>query len=47
MKSEKTIEVNKITGKTISEMSWDEIRGLKGHFIDRTKLLDKIKQTKS
>ena len=43
MKSDKTIAVNKRTGKTIQEMSWEEIRSLKGPRMSQKQLLEKFK----
>ncbi|MBB5283001.1 hypothetical protein HNQ92_001127 [Rhabdobacter roseus] len=46
-KSDKTTAVNSITGKTLSEMSWDEIRQLRGKRLSQQDLIKKIKNVKS
>lgn len=45
-KSDKTIVVNSITGKTITEMSWTEIRALKGKSLKQTEFIAKVKNAK-
>lgn len=45
-KSDKTIAVNNITGKTISDMSWTEIRALKGKPLKQTEFIAKVKNAK-
>lgn len=43
MKSDKTTAINKRTGKTIQEMSWEEIRSLKGPRMSQKDLLEKLR----
>lgn len=45
-KSDKTTVVNSITGKTITEMSWTEIRALKGKSLKQTEFIAKVKNAK-
>ena len=45
-KSDKTIAVNSITGKTISDMSWAEIRTLKGKPLKKAEFIAKVKNAK-
>jgi len=42
MKSDKTIAVNKRIGKTIQQMTWEEIRSLKGPKMSQKQLLEKL-----
>lgn len=46
-KSDKTTAVNSITGKTIANMSWDEIRQLQGERMSQKDLIQRIKNVKT
>jgi hypothetical protein len=45
-KSDKTTALNKLTGKTLQQMSWDEIRNLKGQPISPEQVVKQLKQNK-
>lgn len=45
-KSDKSTAVNSITGKTIQEMSWEEIRAIKGKSLKKDEFIAKIKSIK-
>ena len=45
-KSSKSLTINSITGKTINEMSWTEIRALKGKSLKQTEFIAKVKNAK-
>jgi len=44
-KSGNTIVVNKITGKTIQEMSWQEIEHLLGEPISQKELIQRLRNS--
>lgn len=46
-KSDKTTAVNSVTGKTIADMSWDEIRQLRGERMSQSDLIKRIKKVKT
>ncbi|WP_336913849.1 hypothetical protein [Runella sp.] len=45
-KLSKSLTINSITGKTITKMSWTEIRALKGKSLKQTEFIAKVKNAK-